>query len=26
MRTSGELAVVIPQFENTVRELQNVKA
>lgn len=26
MRTSGELAAVIPQFENAVRELQNVKA
>jgi hypothetical protein len=25
MRTSGELAAVIPQFENAVRELQNVK-
>ena len=24
MRTSGELAAVIPQFENAVRELQNV--
>jgi len=26
MRTSGELAAVIPQFENAVRDLQNVKA
>jgi hypothetical protein len=26
MRTSGELAAVIPQFKNAVRELQNVKA
>ncbi len=26
LRTSGELAAVIPQFENAVRELQNVKA
>jgi hypothetical protein len=26
MRTSGELAAVIPQFENAIRELQNVKA
>ena len=26
MRTSGELAAVIPQFENAVRGLQNVKA
>jgi hypothetical protein len=26
MRTSGELAAVIPQFDNAVRELQNVKA
>jgi hypothetical protein len=26
MRTSGELAAVISQFENAVRELQNVKA
>jgi hypothetical protein len=26
MRTSGELAAVIPQFENAVSELQNVKA
>jgi hypothetical protein len=26
MRTSGELAAVIPQFENAVRELQNVNA
>jgi hypothetical protein len=26
MRTSGELAAVIMQFENAVRELQNVKA
>ena len=26
MRTSGELAAVIPQFENAVRELQDVKA
>lgn len=26
MRTSGELAAVIPQFENAVCELQNVKA
>jgi hypothetical protein len=25
MRTSGELAAVIPQFENAVRELQNLK-
>ena len=26
LRTSGELAAVIPQFENAVRELQNVNA
>jgi hypothetical protein len=26
MRTSGELAAVIPQFKSAVRELQNVKA
>ncbi len=26
MRTSGELAAVIPQFENAIRGLQNVKA
>jgi hypothetical protein len=26
MRTSGELAAVIPQFENAICELQNVKA
>ena len=26
LRTSGELAAVIPRFENTIRELQNVKA
>jgi hypothetical protein len=26
LRTSGELAAVIPQFENVVHELQNVKA
>jgi hypothetical protein len=26
MRTSGELAAVIPQFENAVRKLQDVKA
>jgi hypothetical protein len=26
LRTSGELAAVIPQFENAIRELQNVKA
>ena len=26
LRTSGELAAVIPQFENAVRELQEVKA
>ncbi len=25
MRTSGELAAVIPQFENAIRELQNLK-
>ena len=26
LRTSGELAAVIPQLENAIRELQNVKA
>jgi hypothetical protein len=26
MRTSGELAAVIPQFENAIRELQKVNA